>query len=39
MRKNQVIIFKKRDKGLGEVLGFPQDLRPCTLFFGDNKSE
>ncbi len=39
MRKNQVIIFEKRDKGLGEALGLPQDLRPCTLFFGDNKSE
>ena len=39
MRKNQVIIFEKRDKGLGEALGFPQDPRPCTLFFGDNKNE
>ena len=39
MRKNQVIIFEKRDTGLGEALGLPQDLRPCTLFFGDNKSE
>ena len=39
MRKNQVIIFEKRDKGLGEALGFPQDLRPRTLFFGDNKNE
>lgn len=39
MRKNQVIIFEKRDKGLGEALGLPQDLRPCTLFVGDKKSE
>ena len=39
MRKNQVIIFEKRDKGLGEALGLSQDLRPCTLFFGDNKNE
>ena len=39
MRNNQVIIFEKPDKGLGQALGFPQDLRPCTLFFGDNKNE
>ena len=39
MRKNQVIIFERGDKGLGEALGLPQDLRACTCFFGDNKNE
>ena len=39
MRKNQVVIFEKRDRGLAEALGLWQDLRLFTLFVGDNKNE